>query len=84
MYVTDVPVIDRLADLATREIDTASEALETALADLDSWISIPELIEQHEFTPEEICEQLLEAHGRALSAFGHIMDALDLAGLPTL
>jgi hypothetical protein len=97
MYVTDVPVIDRLTDPAVREIDAAMALFEDMTADLYGAADDAASVAQEALECDDVeCDQyhakdLEKALGRlsdhvelALAAQHSIRQALDLAGLPTL
>lgn len=90
MYVTDVPIVDRLADDFASEVAKALYALETALADLDGWVdeSAPEGDKRPKYgpipTPADVYTGLTTALEAAYVAHEHMTEALSRFTIPPL
>lgn len=77
MYVTDVPVFDRITDPLSRAVGDAIDALDAELADLDMTVW---KLEQAETVPEG----LSEARDAVLSASQQVSEALAAHGIEAL
>lgn len=92
MYVTDVPVIDRLTDPILGPLWSAAHALDGALDDLAGWSEEAQGqltgqdvgTEYYAPTPESIAKGLSEATDASLTAHGELFDALHLLRPTTL